>query len=153
MRLREILAKDRVSISLQASDKPTVLKHLAHLFAQSVPSLDEAKVEGVLRSRESLASTGVGDGVAIPHAHMHGIGQVHAALAVAKQGVPFDCIDGGPAHIFLAILAPDEQTGEHLKALARVSRLMRDPHVRQRLMTADSADAAFSIVLEEDDRH
>lgn len=153
MRLGEILTLDRVTVSLEAGDKPAALRAIARLFHRTETSLDEEKILTTLHAREQLASTGVGSGVAIPHGRVAGIEKMVGALAVSRAGVPFESIDGEPARIFIAVLAPERHTGDHLKALARISRLLRDGAVRQRLLEAESAEAALQIVIEEDERH
>jgi PTS system nitrogen regulatory IIA component len=109
--------------------------------------LDVAAVHRVLAERESLASTGVGSGVAIPHGRLPGLSSIQAALGICQQGVSFDAIDGRPVHIFVAILAPEQQSSQHLKVLARVSRVLRDAPTRARLLEARTAEEAISIVL------
>jgi nitrogen PTS system EIIA component len=150
MQLAEILHVGRVTVSLQASDKDGVLRALAKLFAATTEALDADEVFRVLADREALASTGVGSGVAIPHGRIGGVEQLQAALAVHRGGVAFDAVDGRPAHIFVAVLAPERQPSEHLKALARISRLLRDERVRQGLLEAEDAEAALDLVVTAD---
>jgi nitrogen PTS system EIIA component len=150
MQLAEILHVGRVTVSLQASDKDGVLRALANLFAATSEALDADEVFRVLADREALASTGVGSGVAIPHGRIGGVEQLQAALAVHPGGVAFDAVDGRPAHIFVAVLAPERQPSEHLKALARISRLLRDERVRQGLLEAVDAEAALDLVVTAD---
>ena len=153
MRLVEILPVERVVVRLDARDKPGSLRELARVFAQGDARLSEPEVLRVLEAREALASTGVGSGVAIPHGRLPGLGELQAALAIAPSGVSFDAIDGLPATIFVALLAPGDARSDHLKALARISRLLRDEAVRTRLLAAPDAAALLEIVREEDDRH
>jgi PTS system nitrogen regulatory IIA component len=141
--LDQILQIDRVTTSLAATDKEGALRALAEMF----PGLDVATVHHVLAEREALASTGVGSGVAIPHGRLSGIPAIQAALGICPDGVPFDAIDGRPVHIFVAILAPEQQSSQHLKVLARVSRVLRDPGTRERLIAAGSPEQAMDIVL------
>jgi PTS system nitrogen regulatory IIA component len=116
-------------------------------------ALTEDEVLKVLQAREQLASTGVGSGVAIPHGRIAAAEKMLGALAISREGVAFESIDGEPARIFMAVLAPEKHTGDHLKALARISRLLRDSAVRQRLLAAQTAEEALQIVVEEDERH
>jgi PTS system nitrogen regulatory IIA component len=107
----------------------------------------------VLADREVVASTGVGSGVAIPHGRVDGLSTMRAALAICPKSVDFDAIDGEPVRILVAVLAPNRHTGDHLKALARISRLLRDESVRMRLLRAQDAVSLHAIVAEEDARH
>jgi nitrogen PTS system EIIA component len=151
MRLADLLHPDRVTVSLQASDKDGVLRALAQLFCTTDGDLVAEDVFRVLADREALASTGVGSGVAIPHGRIAGVASLRAALGVHRTGVAFDAVDGRPAHIFVAVLAPERQPSEHLKALARISRLLRNEGVRQRLLEAPDAQAAFDRILRADE--
>ncbi len=148
MRLAEILDVDRVTTSLVAADKSEVLRALAGMFRGQDPE----QVYRVFQDREALASTGVGSGVAIPHGRLPAVERLAAALAVSRAGVDFDAVDGRPAHIFVAVLAPERHTGEHLKALARISRLLRDESVRARLLGSGEPEQALAVVLEEEQR-
>lgn len=149
MRLADLLQVDRINTSLQASDKDGVLRALAKLFGAN-EDLDVEEVFRVFADREALASTGVGGGVAIPHGRLAGVPKLQAALGVHKSGVAFDAVDGRPAHIFVAVLAPERQPSEHLKALARISRLLRDEEVRQALLEVDGPQAAYDLVVGRD---
>jgi PTS system nitrogen regulatory IIA component len=153
MRLSDILPVERIVPRIDVTDKRTALRALARIFVANDPALTEDDVYRVLSEREALASTGVGSGVAIPHGRMRGLERMQAALALCPGGVGFDAVDGAPAQIFVALLAPERHTGDHLKALARISRLMRDASVRERLLHAADRDALLQVVVEEDARH
>ncbi|MFW5876337.1 MAG: PTS sugar transporter subunit IIA [Myxococcota bacterium] len=149
MRFADLLDVDRVTTSLQASDKDGVLRALAKLFS-ATSELDEDEVFRVFAEREALASTGVGSGVAIPHGRIAGLERLQAALGVHPTGVSFDSVDGRPVHIFVAVLAPERQPSEHLKALARISRLLRDERVREALRNAADPQSAYDVVTLDD---
>lgn len=152
MRLAEILSIDRVTTDFDAVDKTAALRAIAGIFAASDPSLAEDDVYDVLAAREQLASTGVGSGVAIPHGRLGALETMRAALAISRKGIEFDALDGAPARIFVAVLGPEKHTGDHLKALARVSRVLRDESVRDALLAAPDARAVFALFIAEDDR-
>ena len=97
-------------------------------------------------ARESLASTGVGSGVAIPHGRVPGIDGIQAALGIHREGIPFDAVDGERVHVFVAILAPEDKPSQHLKALAEVSRVLRRRDVREKLLSVDSAEDALLLL-------
>ncbi len=152
MRLADILSVDRVTVRLAAEDKRGALRALAQLFVEHDPRLDAAEIQRVFEEREALASTGVGSGVAIPHGRLAGVERLVAAVGLSPEGVDFEAIDGRPAHILVAVLGPEKQTGEHLKALARFSRVLRDEGVRARLLAAPDAEGALDVLLAEDGR-
>jgi len=148
MRLADILSADRVTTSMEARDKEAALQVVAGLF----PGQEPEEIYRVLREREALASTGIGSGVAIPHGRVRGLESLVAALAICRPGVDFESVDGLPVHIVVAILAPERSTGDHLKALARVSRVLRSEEVRHALVGAGSPEAALQVALEQDER-
>lgn len=150
MRLSDLLKESRVSTSLKATSKDEALAVLASLLATCRDTPDPSSIVRVLRDRESLASTGVGDEVAIPHGRLPGITRVVAALALAPEGVDFDSIDGRPVKIFVAILAPERCPGDQLRALARVSKLLRDRRVRGRLIECASVADVMAVVADEE---
>jgi PTS system nitrogen regulatory IIA component len=156
MKLSEILSLERIDTHLSAHDKPEVLRALSTLIAREQPAhtgngngsvASADAIARVLGEREALASTGVGDGVAIPHGRLPGLDHFVAALAIRKEGVPFDAIDGRPASIFFAVVGPERASGEHLKCLARIGRVLRDDGVRMRLLQAEQPADALAIVV------
>jgi nitrogen PTS system EIIA component len=149
MRLSDLLTVERVSVSLSADSKDGALDALAVLLAHGAPNVTAEQIARVLKDRERLASTGVGDEVAIPHGRLPGLQRVVGAVAICAGGLPFDAIDGRPVKIFVAILAPDRAPGEQLRALARVSKLLRDRSMRDRMLTA--ANSAELLALFQDD--
>jgi PTS system nitrogen regulatory IIA component len=150
MRFIDILSEERVSTRLAATTKDGALLALAELFAKDDPSLDPRSVHDVLAEREKLASTGVGSGVAIPHGRIGTIERLRAAVAVSPQGIPFDAIDGAPVRIIVGVLAPQHHTGDHLRVLALVSRMLRSHDVREKLLQAMDSHSAFDIIARAD---
>lgn len=165
MKLSEILTLDRIETHLEAGDKSGVLRALSKLISVGVGTPAEisregaseaetptafAVIERVLGERERLASTGIGDGVAIPHGRVAGLDHFVAALAIRREGVPFDAIDGRPASIFFAVVGPEKAAGEHLKCLARIGRVLRDDSVRKLLLNASGPADALAIVTNAD---
>jgi nitrogen PTS system EIIA component len=150
MRFRDLLTPARVSTALRVASKDDALQALGELLVHGTGLTDAAMVVQVLRDREGLASTGVGDEVAIPHGRLPQLTDIVAAVAVAPEGVEFDSIDRRPVRLFVAVLAPDRAPGDHLRVLARVSRLLRDPRVRAELMAASSPTAVLSILEAEE---
>jgi PTS system nitrogen regulatory IIA component len=103
--------------------------------------------------REKLGSTGIGDGIAIPHGKIRDLGGVVASFGRSREGVDFESIDQKPTHLFFLLVAPENSAGMHLKALARISRLLKDPNFRKKLMGAGDKDELFQIISEEDSQY
>ena len=151
MVLTDILPCERVGVSRGAQRpvaKDGALRAVARLLAEGHARAGEVEIHRVLAAREALQSTGIGDGVAIPHGSLEGLDHQVAALLVCPDGVPFDALDGGPVRIVFAVVGPKRATGEHLKTLARVSRLLRDASLRERLLEAREGVEAYGIVHE-----
>jgi PTS system nitrogen regulatory IIA component len=113
--------------------------------------MDLSKLMEVLVEREKLGSTGIGDGIAIPHGKMVGLGELMLSFGRSRAGVDFDSLDGKPAHLFFLVVAPDNSAGTHLKALARISRLLKSNAVRQELMEASDAREIYEIIESQDE--
>jgi len=150
MKISEFLLPEAVTSDLVSSGKLDVLSELGRLLASVCPNSNEDDIVAALVERERLATTGIGDGVAIPHAKSDRLTQIRGALGISRTGIPFDAVDGKPVHIFVALLAPQGVAGEHLKALARISKLVREPDFRNRLMTTQNAQELYDAIVEED---
>ena len=153
MRIVDLLTEERVAVPLSSRDKDGALRELAERLSRGVPGLDGETLYRALREREELATTGIGDGVAIPHTKVHGVEGIMMAVGLSRAGIDFASIDEKPAHIFVALIAPEHSTGDHLKALARISRLCRDAAFRGKLLAAQTPRDACEIIAQEDARH
>jgi PTS system nitrogen regulatory IIA component len=153
MRIAEFLREDLVLPDLSANDKPAVLAELCAALARGYAGLSPHKLTEVLLEREKLGSTGIGEGVAIPHGKLPGLPGLIAAFARKKSGVDFASIDGKPAQLFFVLFAPDNSAGLHLKALARISRLFKQPGFRQSIVEAAGAPGIFRLISEEDAKY
>jgi PTS system nitrogen regulatory IIA component len=152
MRLTDLLTPERVAIHHEQLDKPAVIKALGQMLAKGT-RVSGAEVERVLMEREQLQSTGIGEGVAIPHGALVQVDTQHAGLLIVPQGVDFNAIDGQLVYLVFAVLGPKRATGEHLKTLARVSRLLRNRTFRERLIASADAGVAHQLIsAEEGDR-
>lgn len=151
MRLSDILTKDRILVDRAGAlpSKAAALHALAGLLGSAV-SAPESEVLALLLEREQLQSTGIGDGVAIPHSALEHAEAQAGALLLFPQGLDFDAIDGQPVHIVFGVVGPKRATGEHLRTLARISRLLRDEGTRKQLANAASAEAAFQLIESHD---
>ncbi|MBW2059500.1 MAG: PTS sugar transporter subunit IIA [Deltaproteobacteria bacterium] len=150
MKISEILNKDLLIPDLQSKDKRGVLEELAGVLVAQGKLRDLKKVVEVLLEREKLGSTGIGDGIAIPHGKIRDLDGVVASFGRSRQGVDFESIDQKPTHLFFLLVAPENSAGTHLKALARISRLLKDPNFRKRLMEAETREQLYQIISEED---
>ncbi len=153
MRIHDILTSEAlVAPRLSAGNKADVLKELAHHLAGQYAEVEERRLVEVLWERERLGSTAIGDGIAIPHGKLHGLRGVVGMFGRHPQGVDFDSLDGNPTRLFFLLVAPEESVGQHLKALARVSRLLKDAEFRKRLVESDSATDLLSLIRSEDEK-
>ncbi len=151
MKLTDILGEEQVIADLQGRGKRAVMEELCRPLVQAHPDLDPASLMEVLVEREKLGSTGIGDGIAIPHGKMKGLSDLLLTFGRSVAGVDFDSLDGKPAHLFFLVVAPDDSAGTHLKALARISRLLKSNAVRQELMEASSAQDIFEVIQSQDE--
>lgn len=148
MGLQGLLAPDGVVPNLHARCKREALAHLAERAAAATGLSAEA-IRGALMAREQLGSTGVGHGVAIPHGKVPGLDGIIGVLARLDQAIDFDSVDGEPVDLVFLLLAPEEASAGHLKALAKVSRFLRDDSVREALRGASTAEAMYAIAADQ----
>jgi PTS system nitrogen regulatory IIA component len=153
MRIEDILAPELVIPRLEASTKAGVLEELVSVVAAHHPEIDRGRLLEALHERERLNTTGLGDGVAIPHGKLPGLRRVFAAFGRSPAGVDFQSVDNKPTHLFFLLVAPEESASAHLKALARISRLLKDDAFRARLREAPDADALYRTICDEDARY
>lgn len=153
MRIAEFLREDLVFPDLAASDKAGVLGELCQGLARAYPALNASSLGETLLEREKLGSTGIGEGVAIPHGKLAGVPGLLAAFGRKRAGVDFAAIDGKPTFLFFVLFAPDNSAGLHLKALARISRLFKQPQFRQAILSAEGAPGIFRLISEEDAKY
>jgi nitrogen PTS system EIIA component len=152
MTVTDILSPERVIPELRATTKEEVLTELAGLLAGPATGADVARLTAVLRERERLNSTAIGEGIAIPHGRLSGLRSVVAGFARSSRGVDFESIDKHPTHLFFVLIAPDDAAAMHLKALARISRLLKDKDFRARLLGLEDRQALFDAIVEEDSK-
>jgi PTS system nitrogen regulatory IIA component len=150
MNIMDILVKDAVILDLGVRTKRDVLAEMAAALAKVEPRIEADRLLEVLLEREALQSTGIGEGVAIPHGKMPGLDRLVAAFAHSSEGVDFESIDGQPTHHFFLLVVPEHSGGQYLKALARISRFFRNAAFRQRLADAESLEEVIRAIEEED---
>ena len=154
MKITEFLGPDAVIPELTAKDKPGILRELAAPLARHM-SLPADSIFAMLSEREEIGTTGIGEGVAIPHGKLSGVPRLTASFGVSHGGVDFQSIDGKPTHLFFALIAPDTTHGNvaglHLRALARISRLFKSPAFRESILRADGPAAIYQLISREDE--
>jgi PTS system nitrogen regulatory IIA component len=152
LKLTDFLDASMVIADLKGKDKESALREIVEWMTSRSPSFDGARALKALLERERDSTTAIGDGVAIPHAKMAGIRQVCGLFARSTQGVDFQSLDGEATYLFFLLIAPENSPGDHLKALARISRLLKDPEFRARLMKGKTAQEIFTTIKEEDEK-
>jgi nitrogen PTS system EIIA component len=153
MNIVDLIQRDMLIPALSSTSKAGIIKELAAHLSARYDDIDREALTRVLIDREGLASTAIGEGVAIPHGKLPTVSEIHACVGRAPQGVDFDSMDGQPTYLFFVLVAPEHSTGAHLKALARISRVFKDVDFRRRLLRARDADAMYEIIAEEDAKY
>jgi nitrogen PTS system EIIA component len=153
MKILDILSSEElVAPMLEGGTKDEVVRELAGHLARHHREIDADRLVQVLWDRERLGSTAIGDGIAIPHGKLPALKTVLGVFGRHPAGVDFDSLDGGPTRLFFLLVAPENSVGEHLKALARVSRLLKDRNFRDRLVAAPGRGELFHLIREEDEK-
>ena len=145
----DILREESIISELNATDKKGVLEELTGPVAEA-SGVDREEMVRVLLERERLGSTGIGDGIAIPHGKLKSLRSLLVGFGRSLKGVEFEAIDGKPAYLFFLLMAPENSTGAHLQMLARISRLLKDNTFRERLMTAADRSNLYRAIADED---
>jgi PTS system nitrogen regulatory IIA component len=150
MKIMDSLVRDAVILNLGVRSKREALAEMANALAKCEPQIEAERLLEVLLEREALQSTGIGEGVAIPHGKLVGLDRLVASFARSPEGVDFEAIDGQPTHHFFLLVVPEHSGGQYLKALARISRFFRDAAFRQRLTEAEALEDVLRAIEEED---
>ena len=153
MKIVDLIRRDMIIPALSSSSKTGIIKELAAHLSARHSEVDEETLTRVLIDREGLASTAIGEGVAIPHGKLPSVDGIVACVGRAPKGVDFDSMDGQPTYLFFVLVAPESSTGAHLKALARISRVFKDVGFRRRLLEAPDAESMYEIIAEEDAKY
>jgi PTS system nitrogen regulatory IIA component len=151
MKITEMLKKEFILEELKATNKRDVLAELTGVFAKGKIKFDPEAMLQVLLEREKLGSTGIGDGIAIPHGKLAGLDETVIAFGRSREGVVFEALDGKPVHLFFLLAAPENSAGRHLKALAKISRMLKDGVFRKNLLEAKKHDDFVRIIAQKDD--
>jgi PTS system nitrogen regulatory IIA component len=153
MKLIDILTESSIVADLQAKTKAEALDVLVDAMTKTHNTLNKSDILQVLLEREKLGSTGIGDGVAIPHGKSAALTQIVSGFGLSKRGIDFDSLDGKPAHLFFLLVAPEDSAGTHLKMLARISRMLKNLEFRKRLLGANSQHEIYQIISAEDAKY
>jgi nitrogen PTS system EIIA component len=152
VKITDFLTVQTIIPTLASREKNAALEEMADGLVSYHRDLDKQKVLAVLLEREKISTTAIGEGVAIPHGKLPGVERVLGAFARSPQGVDFASLDGEPTHLFFVLVAPENAAADHLKALARISRLLKDGSFRRRLMEGQTSRELFQIIAEEDEK-
>ncbi len=150
MKLKDLIKENLIIAELKGKSKKQVLEELVNHLVSMNRSIDSNELLRVLIEREKLGSTGIGNGIAIPHGKLNGLASIVLLFGKSSQGIDFDSIDGSPVHLIFLLVAPSNSAGVHLKALARLSRLLKDNNFRQALIKASDSQSIHRIIVDED---
>ena len=151
MKITDMLKKDYVLEDLKADNKRDALAELSAVFAGGKLTFDSEAMLRVLLEREKLGSTGIGDGIAIPHGKLAGLDEMVVAFGRSKEGIEFAAMDGRPVYLLFLLMAPEDSASQHLKALAKISRMLKDSHFRKNLREAKTHDHLVALIAQKDD--
>ena len=144
VQLANLISPERVAF-LRARDKASALNELASLLSQSVPDVDEAELMGVLNAREKIMSTGIGLGIAVPHARLRAAQKPVIAVGISREGIEYDSLDDKPVHIMVLIVVHLGAQKEYLRILARVTLLLKNDKLRDEILNAQSTEEVYKI--------
>jgi nitrogen PTS system EIIA component len=150
MKILDILPKESIISELQGKTKKEVLEELTDALLKHKPQLNRVRLVEVLLERERLGSTGIGDGIAIPHGKLKDLDQLALSFGRSTAGVDFESMDGKPAHLFFLLVAPENCAGIHLRALAKIARLLKNSAIRKRLGGVATPDEIYAVLQEDD---
>ena len=153
MTLLDILSPRSVLVGLQGETKEEIIEELVDSLESGTVVTDREKVLQAVVEREKIMSTGIGDGIAIPHGKSDAVTRLAAALGIHKRGVDFEALDGEPAYVFFMLVSPANVSGPHIKALARISRLLKNDDFKKRLISAADAAEIMRLIEAEEKRH
>ena len=150
MKIVDFLNEKAITANIKATNKEGIIRELVDLLAKAEGIKNKEDLVKTLLNREALGSTGIGQGVGIPHGKTNMAKKLVAAFGICHQGVNFDALDGEPVYIFFLLVAPEDSAGPHLKALARISRLLKDKFFRESLKALSDEKTILKLIREED---
>jgi PTS system nitrogen regulatory IIA component len=153
VKIIDYLQEERVIPELQGTDKRSVLKELSGVLVEPCQVASAEELLQVLLDREKLGSTGIGEGIAVPHGRLKKLKNFLVSFGRSMKGVDFDSIDRKPSQLFFLVMAPENSAVDNLKLLGRIVTLLKDPSFKRRLMEAPSQKELFQIISEEDEKY
>jgi len=153
MTLLDILSSKSTIVGLQSDTKDGIIEELVDSLEVGEAITDRDKVLQAVLEREKIMSTGIGDGIAIPHGKSEAVIRLAAALGTHKRGVEFEALDGEPACVFFLLVSPASVSGPHIKALARISRLLKDDTFKKKLIEAATTEEVLAAIQVEEEAH
>ncbi len=150
MKILDVLHRDAILTDISSRNKIELIKELAAPIARII-GVNFPELVHVLMERERLGSTGIGMGIAIPHGKLKSLDNLVMGFGLSRKGVDYDSLDGRPAHLFFMLITPENSTGLHLKALARIARMLKNEPFKEKLLQAQTPDDIISIIQAEDE--
>ena len=151
MKLSEIIEEVNIIPELKANDKKGVLEELSEVISDHEPSIEKGVLVNVLVERERLGSTGIGDGVAIPHGKLNSVAHPIVSFGRSKEGLDFDSIDGQPTYLFFLLIAPEDSSGIHLQVLAKIAKILKSSDFREKLIAAETREKLYQTIIQTDE--
>jgi len=153
MKISDYLNEEWVLSDLKGTDKPSVLRELSNVLVKPCQVTSVEELLQVLLDREKLGSTGIGEGIAIPHGRLKKLKKFFVSFGRSVKGVDFDSIDQKPSHLFFLVIAPENSAVDNLKLLGRIVTLLKEPSFKKRLIEAPSQRELFQVISEEDEKY
>ena len=150
MKITDLISNDSIILDLEATSKKQVLEEISKFVARK-SNLNHEKIAEVLTEREEICSTAVDEGVAIPHGKLSGLNKIICILARSKKGIDFDSLDEKPTHIFILILSPENSSNLHIQALSTISKIFKNPELRESVLKSDTIDEIYDLIIGEND--
>ncbi|NQU63041.1 MAG: PTS sugar transporter subunit IIA [SAR324 cluster bacterium] len=151
MKLSDYLDEAGISLDITGDNKSEILSKLVEILTNIIPINNSAEIIKTLEDRERLKTTGIGSGIAIPHCKSSEVDRVHVVVGISKEGIDFESMDQQPANFFFLLVAPEDAGSEHLKASAKIVRLVRDETVREDLLKMTSAKDVLEYIKAKED--
>ena len=150
MQLEQIFKIEFINADLSANNKDEALAEMVNTIIRGGVKIDSSSIIEILKQRENLGSTGIGDGVAIPHGKISALNDIIVAFGRSIEGIAFDSLDGKPVHLLFLLLAPENSAGQHLKILAKISKMLKDVNFRKKLLKAKSQNDLYKIIIDQE---
>lgn len=148
MDIQSFLSKDCTECAVSVSSKKRIIEHIGQIASQHISDMTEQEITAALLNRERLGSTGIGNGIALPHGRLANTTKALAILITTSEPIDYDAIDNQPVNVFFALLVPENQCNEHLKSLAAVAQKLSDKSILKRIRTAQNSQELYQAITE-----